>query len=134
MNLSRAMIVLLSFASLVLCDGTTADASVRGRRFVGGFITNLGFPAVCSLTFDQNGQLTLWEYGVLFGGTYSGSYTETGPEHLKSWLSIVPDESPNGTARLSGFCPFGLLTTYHNQNLDQLITANGLLIFAGFVP
>ncbi len=134
MNRWRVISLLLAIAIILMHETGTAEASVRGRRFVGGFVTNFGFPAVCTLTFDKHGRMTIWEYGVLFGGASSGAYTEAGPPGLKSWRAVVPDNSPNGTAALTGFCPFGLFTTYHNENLDQIITADGILFYAGPVP
>ncbi len=110
---------------------TTASAAVKGSAFAGGFVTNLGFPAVCTLSFGTNGQLTQWEYGVLFGGIYTGEYTEVDLGGVTYWRCIVADESPNGFATFSGFCLLGIITTFHNQNLDQGITADGILFRVG---
>lgn len=121
------LVVLLSLAT------KTAEAGVSGNEYVGGFVTNFGFPAVCTLSFDPNGQLTQWEYGVLFGGVYTGPYTEVNIAGVTYWRSDVPDESPNGFATFSGFTIFGMITTFHNLNLDQGITVDGLLIRSGTV-
>ncbi len=118
---------------LVLLSITTVHAGVSGHRYAGSFVTNLGFPAVCTLSFDPDGQLTQWEYGVLFGGVYTGPYTEVDIGGVTYWRSVVADESPSGFATFSGFSVFGIVTTFHNQNLDQGITADGLLIRTGTV-
>jgi len=120
--------VLLIFASVV-----SAQAGVSGNRYAGTFVTNLGFPAACTLSFAANGELTEWENGILFGGVYTGPYTEVDLGGVTYWRSVVADESPNGFATFSGFSVFGIVTTFHNQNLDQGITADGLLIRTGAV-
>lgn len=127
----RRGIPILLFLSAMLLTASSTQAGVHGSRFAGGFVTNLGFPAVCTLTFETNGQLTQWENGILFGGVYTGDYTEVDFGGITYWKSVVADESPNGFATFSGFCVFGLVTTFHNQNLDQGITADGMLIRTG---
>jgi hypothetical protein len=134
MPATRSISLLLITAGIVSLLTRPLEASVKGREFAGGFVTNLGFPAVCTLSFGNDGVLTQWEYGVLFGGTYTGEYLEVELGNISYWRSVVADESPNGYATFSGFCLFGLVTTFHNQNLDQLITADGWLVYTGSVP
>lgn len=134
MSCLRRMIPLVTVGMILLWSVSPAGASVRGRQFFGGFVTNYGLPAICHLSFDTNGQMTIWENGFIFSGASAGPYTEAGLSGFKSWRAVVPDNSPNGTAALSGFCPLGLFTTYHNENLDQDITADGILFYIGPVP
>lgn len=123
---------LLLLVAVILVENPVA-AGVRGGRFAGGFVTNLGFFGINGATFTDAGQLDYWEYGVLFGGTYASPFTETGTGWVTSWAARVPDESPDGFADFSGVCYFGLLTSIHNQNLDQGITFDGWMIRTGAV-
>lgn len=130
----RHIVAFLAVVTIMTCSARQSEASVRGRQFFGGFVTNYGFPAIIHLSFDTNGQMTIWEHGLIFWNASAGPYTEAGLSGFKSWRAVVPDDSPNGTAALSGFCPFGLFTTYHNENLDQDITADGILFDIGPSP
>ncbi|HET6426000.1 MAG TPA: hypothetical protein VFG20_20080 [Planctomycetaceae bacterium] len=129
-----AVCSLLLFGGWLVAAGSLAEASVKRHTYAGGFVTNFGFPAVCTLSFSGDGVLTQWEYGILFGGTYIGPFTEVEAAGVTYWESVVPDESPNGYATFSGVSFFGLVTSFHNQNLDQLITADGWLIRTGSTP
>ncbi len=130
---SRMGCLLACMVTLLMFETATVEADVRGNEYAGGFVTNLGFPAVCTLSFGTDGLLTQWEYGVLFGGVYTGPYTEIDVGGITYWRSVVADESPNGYATFSGFAVFDRFTTFHNQNLDQGITVDGLLIRTGTV-
>lgn len=133
--LRRSIWTLIVMAGWLGFAANHSDASVKGQAYAGGFVTNLGFPAVITLDFGTDGSLILWENGILFGGTYVGDFTEINIGGITYWQSFMPDESPDGFADLSGLSVFGLLTTYHNHNLDQSgITVDGFLIRTGSVP
>lgn len=135
MSPRRSISIFLLLAGWLVTSVNSASASVKGQAYAGGFVTNLGFPAVITLDFGTDGSLVLWENGILFGGTYVGDFMEIEIGGITYWRSFMPDESPNGFADLSGLSVFGLLTTYHNHNLDQGgITVDGLLIRTGSVP
>lgn len=133
MSLPRTVWIQRALAALLLTasGAHVAEASVAGSHFFGGFVTNLQTRAVCTLTFTVDGQVTEREQGVLFGGTYTGPYSEFGAGAITYWRAVLADGSPNGTGTISGYCLFGLLTTFHIQNFDQGITADGLLIRTG---
>lgn len=129
----RALVALV-LGGFLLSAGRV-DAGVGGRDFEGRFSNNRGETANNVVTFSANGTYTETE---IYAPTsqqepqvYTGTYTETNFLFISFWEATVSDHTPDGVGYHSGICLFSLVSTFHIENNDVNIFANGFILRSG---
>lgn len=128
----RAMLALI-FGGLFSVGA--ADAGVRGLDFEGKFNNNRGETAANLVTFSASGAYTETEYYAPVNqqnpNVYVGTYTELDLGIISFWSATVSDHTPDGVGYHSGICLFSLVSTFHIENADVNVYADGLIFRAG---
>lgn len=132
-NLTFRAVLALIFGGLLSVNA--ADAGVRGLDFEGKFSNNRGETAANLVTFSANGAYAETEYYAPTSeqdpNVYLGTYTELNLGIISFWSATVSDHTPDGVGYHSGICLFSLVSTFHIENADVNVYADGLIFRAG---